>query len=71
MARLVAAAGCGLSLPPGDPARLAEAILALRAYPARRASMGAAGRRYAEQHLSPQVVIDQYHDLLTNVKRKA
>lgn len=71
VARLVAAAGCGLSLPPGDPARLAEAILALRAYPARRASMGAAGRRYAEQHLSPQVVIDQYHDLLTNVKRRA
>ena len=71
VARLVEAAGCGLSLPPGDPARLADAILALRADPARRASMGAAGRRYAEQHLSPQVVIDQYHDLLTNVKRRA
>jgi colanic acid biosynthesis glycosyl transferase WcaI len=67
LARLVAAAGCGRCLPPGDPARLAAAILELRANPGLRQRMGESGRRYAEQHLARQVVIDQYHALLSAV----
>lgn len=67
VANLVETAGCGLSVPPGDPARLAAAILALRADPALRAAMGAAGRRHAEQRLSPEAVVQQYEDLLREV----
>jgi colanic acid biosynthesis glycosyl transferase WcaI len=64
LATLVETAGCGLALPPGDPARLAQAILALRADPALREAMGAAGRRYAERHFAPAVVVEQYEALL-------
>jgi colanic acid biosynthesis glycosyl transferase WcaI len=67
VARLVESAGCGRAVPPGDPAALAAAVLELRADPALRARLGAAGRRHAEQHLAPQVVVQQYHDLLTDV----
>lgn len=67
VARLVESTGCGLAIPAGDPARLAEAILLLRADPALRAAMGAAGRQYAEQHLAPQIVVEQYRALLAEV----
>jgi len=50
--RLIATAGCGLSVPPGDPHSLAEAILRLYRDSGLRAEMGAAGRRYVEEHLS-------------------
>lgn len=71
VANLVEAAGCGLSVPPGDPGRLAAAILALRADPALRAAMGAAGRRHAEQRLSPEAVVQQYDELLRDVVSEA
>jgi glycosyltransferase involved in cell wall biosynthesis len=47
--RLIAAAGCGICLPPGDAAGLAEAILALAADPGRCARMGAAARAFVMQ----------------------
>lgn len=44
-------AGAGLSVPPGDPRALAEAIARLAALPAgEHARMGAAGRAYVEHH---------------------
>jgi glycosyltransferase involved in cell wall biosynthesis len=46
-ARLLAE-GCGIATPPGDAAALAAALLALRD-PARRAAMGKAARRIAEE----------------------
>ena len=49
----VADAGCGLSLPPEDPAALAAAIARLAAMPAaRRDALGARGARYAREHLT-------------------
>ena len=41
--------GVGVLVPPGDPARLAEAIDALAADPDERARLGALGRRRAEE----------------------
>jgi glycosyltransferase involved in cell wall biosynthesis len=46
-ARLLAEAGCGLAVPPGDAPALAAALRALAADPARRAAMGRAGRALA------------------------
>jgi hypothetical protein len=43
-------AGCGLHVPPNDPAALANAMRILVSDPARAATMGAIGRRLAESH---------------------
>jgi glycosyltransferase involved in cell wall biosynthesis len=44
-------AGCGISVPPEDPSRLAEAISTLARMPhSERAEMGAAARRYVVTH---------------------
>jgi glycosyltransferase involved in cell wall biosynthesis len=47
-ARLLTEGGCGLAVPPGDPAALAAALRRLAGQPALRAGMGAAARRLAE-----------------------
>jgi colanic acid biosynthesis glycosyl transferase WcaI len=49
---LARAAGAGLAVPAGAPDQLAEALLTLRADPARRVAMGLAGLAHAEGHLS-------------------
>lgn len=48
---LVEAAGAGVVVPFEDPAAAADAVRALVADPDRRRRLGAAGRRYAQQHL--------------------
>lgn len=49
--RLAATSGAALAVPPGDPEALAAAIRLLRNDPALRESLGAAGRRFAQDHL--------------------
>jgi glycosyltransferase involved in cell wall biosynthesis len=49
-ARIVTAAGCGLSADPGDPAAVAAAIRELRADPARLAEMGHRARETANTY---------------------
>jgi glycogen synthase len=44
MVEMLDAGRCGVIVPPGDPARLASAILTLLAQPARRAALGRAAR---------------------------
>jgi glycosyltransferase involved in cell wall biosynthesis len=51
-ARVLAESGGGIVVAPGDARAVADAILALRADPARRAAMGRSGRRYVERHFS-------------------
>jgi glycosyltransferase involved in cell wall biosynthesis len=51
-ARVLAESNGGLVVPPGDARATADAILALRGDPARRAAMGKAGRRYVEENYS-------------------
>ena len=49
-ARLLAESGAGRTVPPGDPAALADAVLALRGDPAARAEMGRRGVEYVRLH---------------------
>jgi glycosyltransferase involved in cell wall biosynthesis len=51
-ARVLAESGGGIVVTPGDARAVADAVLELYKDPARRASMGAAGRRYVEEHYS-------------------
>lgn len=46
----------GIVVPPEDGAALAGAIAALAGDPARRAALGRAARRYAQQNLSPESI---------------
>ena len=50
----------GLLVPPAQPAALAGAVLELLANRDRMRSMGAAGRRRAEQRLDTRVVAEQF-----------
>lgn len=50
--RLIAEAGCGFCVPPGDSEAMAGAIRHLADRPILREQLGASGRHYAERHLS-------------------
>jgi glycosyltransferase involved in cell wall biosynthesis len=63
-ARLVEEERCGVVVPPEEPRALAEALTALAANPARRAAMGAAGRRAAEREFGRDAWLGRWHDLL-------
>lgn len=59
----VADAGCGLSLPPDDPAALAQAIRQLAALaPAQRAAIGRRGADYARAHLAYPLLARRFLD---------
>ena len=60
-------AGAGLCVPPDDADRFIGALRSLIDSPDARATMGAAGRRFVENWVSPQAVASQYEDLLTAV----
>lgn len=68
--RLVESAGAGLCVPPEDPSALAEAILALRRDPKRRADMGERGREYAIRHHSIAAAADRFEELLMTAARR-
>lgn len=60
-------AGAAIKVPPGDAAALREAMARLAASPDLRRTMGAAGRRYVEQHCRPAHVARAVIDFLHNV----
>ena len=65
-------AACGLVVPPENAAAMAEALRALAADPARRAELGANGRRYAERELSQDVILRRFEaQLLALVQEDA
>jgi glycosyltransferase involved in cell wall biosynthesis len=61
--RLIAAARCGVCLPPENPEKLAEAILKFSQDPGLGEAMGAKGRQYAVQHLSLDACVVQLEKL--------
>jgi colanic acid biosynthesis glycosyl transferase WcaI len=69
-ADLVRDARAGIALPSEDPARLVDAIEALRMMPeAEREAMGARATAYLSAHLTKDVVIPEYEALLARVAR--
>jgi glycosyltransferase involved in cell wall biosynthesis len=67
-AREIDAAGAGYVVPPDEPARLRDAILALKESPA-TAEFGARGRRYAERVLFPNAALAEYERFVDIVLR--
>ncbi len=63
-------AACGLVVPPDDPAAMAAALRALAADPARRAELGANGRRHAEVSLSQDAVLRRFETQLLALGRQ-
>ena len=55
-------AGCGLHVPPNDPAALATAIKTLADDPVRAKAMGEAGRRLVETRYNIQRYADDLHN---------
>ena len=67
--RLVEEARCGLSVPPEDPERMAEAIAALYSDRTLAAQLGDNGRSYARQHFSVQACAEVYERIFRAVMR--
>lgn len=71
LALLVAAAGCGAVVPPGDAARLAAAVRDAAARPEAWRLMGERGRGHVMSHYTRSAVGDEYHALVEDVARLA
>lgn len=63
--------GCGVYLPPGQPALLAETIRKLKASPEEREEMGNRGRKYSENNFSIKRCADSYEELFEEVLEKS
>jgi colanic acid biosynthesis glycosyl transferase WcaI len=63
-AREIESAGAGLVVPPADPAAFRGAILSLLTDHVRAKELGASGRTYAENVLSPTTVLSEYESFL-------
>ena len=67
-ADLVRAAGAGVTVEPGEPRPMADAIRRLAALgSAERDALGASGRRYLRAEFDSQRVINEYEDILREV----
>jgi hypothetical protein len=63
-ARLIDGEGAGIVVPPEDPVALAAALATLATDPARRAALGAAGRRAVERDFGREAWLTRWRDLL-------
>jgi glycosyltransferase involved in cell wall biosynthesis len=63
-------ANAGMSVPPGDPAALAGAIVELANQPALCRKMGMNGRKMVESHFSRKQLANQFADLLEMMRSK-
>lgn len=66
--RLIAEAEAGYCLPPENAPALAETLVQLYTDPVLAEQLGRNGRLYAEQHLSPQAVANQYTRLFAALR---
>ncbi|QHE88548.1 glycosyltransferase WbuB [Hydrogenophaga sp. BPS33] len=60
-------AACGVVVPPENPIAMAEALRALAADPARRATLGTLGRRYAEAELGQDAILRRFETQLQDL----
>jgi colanic acid biosynthesis glycosyl transferase WcaI len=67
VARVVAAAGCGLAVAPDDPTAFVAALRSLLADPTGAAAMGARGRAWVERWASPAAVAASYERLFSDL----
>jgi glycosyltransferase involved in cell wall biosynthesis len=65
---VVEAAGCGIFVPPGDPAALAAAVRDLASDRSKAREMGLAGRRYLEEHFSREALARKLESLLVEIR---
>jgi putative colanic acid biosynthesis glycosyltransferase WcaI len=65
-----AIAGAGIVVPPEDPVRLAQAIRDLAADAPRRAALGAAGRRRAQQEMEMGSILERVERRLLTLARR-
>jgi colanic acid biosynthesis glycosyl transferase WcaI len=70
-ADLLRSSSAGLRVPPGDPMRLAEAIMALRNSPELREELGRNGRRHAEGHHSVGAAAERFEALFRSAAEQA
>jgi glycosyltransferase involved in cell wall biosynthesis len=68
---IVAGADVALVVPPGEPPRLAQALLALLAAPAERARLGARARAHVERSFSRTRMLDETERTLLALARRA
>lgn len=65
--RILEASGAGLAVPPDDEEAFVAALRELLSDDARRRSMGEAGRRWVEAHVSPASVAHSYLSLMSTL----
>ncbi len=69
-ADLVNAAGCGVVVPPEDPAALREAVEKLAASPVQAGELGERGRQYVMAHFDRELIASRFLDLLRDSVRR-
>ena len=69
--QLIADAKCGASFKNNHSEDLAEFILFLAADPDLAIKMGKAGRNYMKEHFTPQIIANQYCEVLGVAQDKA
>jgi colanic acid biosynthesis glycosyl transferase WcaI len=62
--------GCGVAVPPEDPAAMAQALIALAADSTRRKKLGAAGRVYALAHLDREAVLKKLESAMMAISSR-
>ncbi len=70
VARVVERAGAGLAVPPDDPAAFTAAVTKLLDGPEQARAMGAAGRAFVEQWVSPAAVAERYEALFDELRSR-
>lgn len=65
--RILAASGAGTAVAPDDQPAFDEALRQLLADPEARRQMGASAREWAETHVSPRAVAEQYESLIADI----
>jgi glycosyltransferase involved in cell wall biosynthesis len=67
---LLETSGGGVVVPLGDSSGMAKALRSLASQPEQRCAMQQGGRAFAEQHLSPERVVNTFVDIFNRVQQR-